>query len=120
MPGDFTTGSKKNMTINLSSDNFTRERVGYFVVAEAVLHDDTVTQAVITNDPGASGCPPYRWSPSQNNYLGYEFATREAAASWIKSAACAYGSYDLAMVNTDSAKVIAVKFVNTQTAEVIE
>ena len=106
--------------INLSSDNYTRERVGYFVVAEAVLHDDTVTQAVIVCDPIASGCNPHRWSPSRNNYLGYEFSSREEAQAQIKYADCAYGSYDLAMVNTGSAKVIAVKFVNTQTAEVIE
>jgi len=110
----------KTTTINLVHDNYTRERVGYFVFAPATLHDDTVTQAVIVNDPTASGCPPYRWSPSPNNSRGHEFATREAAASWIKSAACAYGSYDLAMVDTASAEIIAVKFVNTQTAEVIE
>ena len=106
--------------INLVHDNYTRERVGYFVVAAATLHDDTVTKAVIVCDPTASGCNPHRWSPSRNNYRGYEFSSREEAQAQIKYAACAYGSYDLAMVDTASAEIIAVKFVNTQTAEVIE
>jgi hypothetical protein len=107
--------------LNLEHDNYTRTRVGYFVVAPAKDHDDADCEAVIERDPTASGCNPHRWALRKNiNWRGHEFASHEEALQNAKYADGSYGSYDLSMVDKSSACVIAVKFVQTQTAEVVD
>ena len=106
--------------LNLEHDNYLRERVGYFVVAQAKDHEEADCEAVITYDPTASGCNPFRWSLRKHiNSRGHEFTSREEALKQAKHADGAYGTYDLSMVDNAAVNVIAVKFVQTQTAEVI-
>lgn len=109
------------MDLNLEHDNYCRERVGYFVIAQAKDHEDQDCEAVVTKDPTASGCNPYRWSPRKHiNNRGHEFTSREEALQQAKFADGAYGTYDLSLVDKAAVDVIAVKFVQTQTAEIVD
>lgn len=106
--------------LNLEHDNYTRTRQGYFVIAQAKDHDEADCEAVIEQDPTASGCNPYRWALRKNiNNRGHEFVSHEEALQNAKYADGSYGTYDLSLVDKSSVRVIAVEFVQTQTAEVI-
>ena len=99
---------------DLTYNNRTSERIGYFVTADGVNTNDKACTMVVEYDPHASGCNSYYWSPQRGNYFGHEFSDPDEAR---QQAEFARGSYNVKSVDKCTIKVSAVKFkcVNTAT-----
>ena len=101
------------MAFNLDGMNHKDIRIGYFPYAPGVDREGTECMMVVRHDPTASGCNPFYWNASPNNYHGAEFASQEEAETTAKYAR---GSWTVKSVDTDAIKIGVVGFTVVKTA----
>ena len=105
------------MQFNLEHQNSTHERVGYFPYAPGINRNGEECIMVLSYDASASGCSPYYWKPMEYGYYGCEFRTQEKAEYQAKYAR---GGWETKSVNSNEAKVSAIKFTVISTAVIMD
>ena len=106
--------------LNLKSGNSTQSRVGYFVFAQARHREFRIgpCRAMLAKDVTSN---LYYWKEQASNASrGYEFVSREAAREAIDDRGGACGSWQLSSVDLTTVEIVAVRFTETRTAEIVK